>query len=82
MFQFIYYFFSPYGGDWISNSGQDDYIVKIIFECIRDVPMSFFSILGQNVIAINGASLLIVIVFWGITIWFFSRKILDKKGIC
>ena len=78
MVQFIYYFFSPYGGDWISNSGQDDYIIKIIFECIRDVPMSFFSILGQNVIAINGASLLIVIVFWGITIWFFSRKILLK----
>lgn len=76
--QFIYYFFSPYGGNWIGSSEQDNYIIKLVFECIRDVPMSFFSILGQNITAINGMSLLIVIVFWGITICFFAKNVLLK----
>lgn len=76
--QFIYYFFSPYGGNWISNSGQNNYVIKLIFECLRDVPMSFFSILGSNITAINGAALLIIIIFWGGVIWLFVKKILLK----
>lgn len=83
MLQLVYYFFSPEGGKgkWIDRTGSSEqahYVIRLICDVIRDVPMSFLSLFEQNIVFFNGIALIITFVFWIVVLKIFYSKVLKN----
>lgn len=81
--QLIYYFLSKtqLGINWVDvkqSSGQSDYIIKLISECLRDIASYFMLIFEKNITAFNGIAAIFTISLFVILIYLFIKKVILK----
>lgn len=66
---------------WLDSrgaSGEPGYLLKLVLESIRDIPMMFCEALGQSITALNGIAILITAAFWLGTLYLFYKEVFRR----